>query len=37
MCENRSLYIKYFNENYALNSALLPHANTQTPDVTECN
>ena len=35
MCENRSLYIKYFS--YALKSALLPHANTQSPDVTEYN
>ena len=23
--------------NYALKSALLPHANTQSPDITECN
>ena len=26
-----------YNQNYALRSALLPHANTQSPDVTECN
>ena len=26
-----------FSENYALKSALLPHANTQSPEVTECN
>ena len=26
-----------YSQNYALRSALLPHANTQSPDVTECN
>ena len=37
MCQNHSRYIRYFNENSALKSALLPHANTQSPDDTGCN
>ena len=37
MCENHSLYIKYFSENEALKSAIFPHANTPSPDETECN
>ena len=36
MCENHSLCIKYFCLNY-VKSALLPVANTQSPDETECN
>ena len=31
------LYIRYFSWNCALKSALFPHANTQSPDETECN
>ena len=34
MCDRHSLYVKYFSQNYGLNSALLPHANTQSPGVT---
>ena len=37
MRENPSLHIKYFSSYYALKSALLPHANNQSPDETECN
>ena len=35
--ENHSLYIRYFNQNYALKLALPIHANTQNPDEIECN
>ena len=37
ICEKHLLYIKYFSYNYGLNSALLPHPNTQSPGVTQCN
>ena len=38
MYENHSLYIKYFcTQNYALKSAILPHADTPSPEVTECS
>ena len=37
MRKNHTLYIKYFSLNYALRSALLPHAKTPSPDVPECN
>ena len=36
MYGNHLLYIKYFSQNYALKSALLPHANSASPDLNEC-
>ena len=36
-CNTDTLQSIGYSYNYALKSVLLPHTNTQSPDITECN